>query len=317
MKKRKPENSCHCRFFLTMFLTLTLTLPGCIDEQNLNTCPVDVTLTFDNEENGTDRFAQNIQTVDAYLFDADGVYLFTQRAASELDHFHGMHLSLTPGDYRVVCWANLSNRSGLPNFVPGVTTIDECYVQIVSTATGDALYFAPKGNGSRATNSTGSGDNTLHVSSQENTTKHMSFVRGARVINVYIQGIEHTQNGAPGAPSVDATNLWSKYSFAFEPQSDKTTLTQQAAPTTTPDGEMYLTTFYSGLGEITPDMEIVVYNALGREVYRLNLATYLSENNVTDTDDIRIAFDFDDTFSLGVTVTIPDWESVDVGGSLI
>jgi hypothetical protein len=296
-------------------LTVLLTLPfsACVDEQNLDQCPMEVTLTFDYLENGIDRFARDINTVDVFVFDANGVFLFTQHVSkSDLNRFQSVRLDLLPGDYQVVCWANLTDHSGLSSLVPGVTTIDEAYVQIASSATGDALYFAPGGTN-------GMGDNKLHVNTMESTTKNMHFVRANRRINVYIQGIEYTQSGSGAAPSVDANNLWSKYNFASETQSNRISFRQQAHTTTTPNGAMYLTTFYSDLGTITSDMEIVVANSFGKIVAVINLQEYIAQHpNIGANDiDILITFNLDNTtMDLGVSVTLPDWESVDVDGTL-
>jgi hypothetical protein len=292
---------------------LTLLLPGCIDEQNLDKCPMDVTLTFDYLENGVDRFGRDINTVDVFIFDANGVFLFTQRVnKSELNAFQGVHLSLLPGDYQVVCWANVTDHSVFSNLVPGVTTIEEAYIQISSTATGDALYFAP-GAGSGQL-----GDNTLHVEPQESTTKNMDFVRAYRRINVYIKGIEYTQNGSVNAPSVDANHLWSMYSFGESP-SNKMNLTQNAVYTSTDDGMMYLASFYSDLGVITTDMEIVVTNALGQVVATINLWQYLAEHPGMGSDDIDILITFtllNNGLDLGVSITVPNWGSVIVKPNL-
>jgi hypothetical protein len=196
------------------------------------------------------------------------------------------------------------------SLVPGVTTIEEAYVQISSSVTGDALYFAP-GSGSGA-----AGDNSLHVPSQESTTKNMAFARANRRINVYIKGIEYTQNGS-GAPVVDANNLWSRYNFAFENPSNSMNFTQEAVTTSTADGVMYLATFFSDWGAITSDMEIVVTNALGQVVATINLQQYLAQHPGMDADiDILITFTLINGMDLGVSITVPSWGSVNVKPNL-
>jgi hypothetical protein len=264
---------------------------------------MEVTLTFDYFKNGADRFVRDINTVDVFIFDANGVFVSTQHLTkAELDAFQGAHLNLPPGDYQVVCWANVSDHSVFSALVPGVTTLEECYVQIASVATGDALYFAP-GAGS-------TGDNLLHVEPLQSTTKNMEFSRANRQIKVYIQGIEYTQNGSGNAPSVNANRVWSRYDFAFETLSNRINLTQRAAYTTTADGTMYLATFFSSLGAITSDMEIVVTNAFGQVVATINLQQYIAQHPGMSTDDIEILITFG--IDLGVSVTLPDWGSEDV-----
>jgi hypothetical protein len=287
--------------WMTVWLVFTMT--GCINEPNLDKCPIEVTLTFDYFENGADLFGRDINSVDVFVFDANGVFLWTQNIRkSELNQFQGLHLTLPPGDYQVVAWANITNHSIFSGFVPGVTTINDCYVQIASQDTGDPLFFAPgNGNGQIA-------DNSLHVKPQETTTKNMHFVRANRQIKVYIKGIEHTQNGASTAPYVYANNLWNKYNFANEAQSVRTNLIQEAGYAQTPDGRLYLATFYSGLGAITADMEIVVTNALGQEVARINLRDYVAQHPGINTEEIEILITFE--MDLGVTITLPGWEDV-------
>jgi hypothetical protein len=297
------------RFFqLVTTALLTLTLCGCIDEQDLDECSVDVTLLFDYTVNGQDRFDETVNTVDVFIFDGNGVYLFTQRLNKfDLDAFQGAHLTLPPGEYKVLAWANVSDHSRFSPFVPGVTTMDECYVRISSTTTGDPLYYAP-GTGSSANAS----PYTLNLPAGESVTKELEFARAHRTVNVYIKGIETTQNGSVTAPTVNATGLWSEYNFYFEtqPGGSNYEFFQQAALTSTPDGQMHLASFDSDFGEITDNTVITVRNSLGEVVATINLKQYLLDNPSANGDDINILITF--LTDLGVTITLPTWANVNV-----
>jgi hypothetical protein len=303
---------------LTTFL-LALALSGCLDDQNRDECSGDVKLLVRCTINGVERI-NDISTVGLFVFDEDNMpfsdhYLTPADFAGE-----GYRLTLPPGKYRLVSWANATDRSRFSPLIRGVSTLDRSYIEATSTRTGDALYYAPDQpnpyipatRGGEAPQPITRADYSaylLEVLPNQSVTKELDFVRAHRTINVYVKGIETLQTGTTS--TVEAAGLWNKYNFLFETQDSRMDFAQPTVPVTTLDGPMQLATFHFAYGEIRNDITVTLKGAAGTILTpAINLHQYLLDYPAADRDDINILITF--LSDLGMTITLPSWDAVTV-----
>ncbi len=303
-------------------LCLALTLGGCnMVNDDISKCVWDenATLTFHYlADDGTDLFPANISSVDAFIFDVQNVlvaYRHFDQAA--LDDFRGWKLTLPAGDYRALCWADIDDNSCFSSFTPGVTTLEQCTVQIdaAATATGDHVFYAPKkahpqsraaaSYGFAGTRAPGDAidysEYSFSIPAWKSVVKQMHFTRAHRTLNVYVQGF--SDGGQP--PIIEVSNLWGQYDFMYNTLDSKFNFTQAAHTVTTVDGPMTLSTFYFAFGEVLDDMVITIRKPSDNSiVYTVSLRDFLDDNPTADKNDIDLVIRF---FDMGVDVIMPDW----------
>jgi hypothetical protein len=284
-------------------LLFALTLAGCIDETGLDECPGDVTLLFGYSMDGADLFDAGINSIDLFIFDADGLFVSLHHLnRADLDNFRGLHLSLPPGDYKVVGWANVADHSRFSEFIPGYSSMEACNVIISATTTGDPLYYAPYNPHPNSIHPGGQPDSGygLTVPANASVTKEVEFARAYRRVNVYIEGFS-------GVATIEGRGLWAGYNFLCATQDLRLNLAQTAIQTNSPNGAMQTGSINFAYGEIPDDIMIVIRTPEGREAIAISLRQYLTDHPEADLDDIDILFTFMD---VGVSVTVPWWESV-------
>jgi len=288
-------------------------------------CQTTTILFTYTSDKGNDIFSDNIHSVDAFIFDADKKLVMSRRFESaELAQFAGWKVDkLLPGDYYVVCWGNVHDNSRMNNFASGVTTFDECIIQIpdIVTTTGDQIYYAPNikhpesrsGVATRATDPA-LRDHVFTVIAQKDNVKVMPFVRAHRTINVYIVG--YPDNSPPA--TVTGMQLATQYDFYYKTGNIYRNFTQTALPITTLIGDALLATFHVGYSPITENMEFILREGPnGKIIATVNLREFLRINPEAfgNTIDILISICCDcgpNPFDLGVSITIPPWLIHDV-----
>lgn len=294
---------------------MALALSGCMEE-DFSECLVDnnLTLTFSlTGTNGQDQFDTHIDMVDVVIFDAQGRYLMHHPVSKRmLGEFKGVTMTITPGTYYVVCWANVLDNSRLCRFVPGITSLEECSIEIVpSSTTGDQVYYAPYKDKPAAylsisdplSRSLGTEYELykIDVPVGSKVTKDMAFVRAHRTIHVYTKNLTI-------APQVSVKQLWSKYNFFFETQSLCYDFARIATSEQISGTEYHVTRFHSALGEITSNVNVDILSSIGNKLlYRVNMLQFVTENPPADTDEIHILVEFLE--DLGVNISVPEWVS--------
>ena len=302
------------------YLAALLLTEGCTSMyDDLSDCILEnTTLIFTYKDvNGNDIFPRDIHSVDAYIFDEAKKFVMHHRSESnELDMFAGWKLNLTPGDYYVVCWGNVGGNTRIDDFVKGVTTFDECTIQIPPsiTSSGNPIYYAPykKHPESRSgVLDTRAIDPSMqeygfHVVAQTENIKEMIFVSAYRTINVYIIGYP----GSATEPAmVTGTQLYAEYDFYYVTKDVTRNFTQPALPVTLPEGAL-LATFYVGFSEIKDNMNFILKKGEdGATLETVNLKNFLEEFPEEYNDTINIVIKFTE---LGVTITVPGWNNVPV-----
>ena len=305
---------------LLSVILLALIAVGCTKE-DLSDCVTenDVTLRFVlKEQDGVDKFSQHVNVVDLLIFDEDGLFVRCETINERmLAEFQGKKTKLAPGTYYVVCWGNVRENSALSALTPGVTSINDCFIEIPASATktGDPIYYAPyvRNTYSRAANLPQSRSLPpefaiweLVVPPMESVEKEVNFIRAHRTINAYVEGLVDEVNGTLYAPIIELEEAWSRYNFLFETLNYRTDLSQQSVLANTLDGQMYFSQFHVGFGEVIPDINVIIRRGSDREVIAVvNLKQFLTNHPDENKNDIHIQISFLDDH--GVTISVPGW----------
>ncbi|MDL2319652.1 FimB/Mfa2 family fimbrial subunit [Alistipes sp. OttesenSCG-928-B03] len=125
------------RLFL---VTIPLLWGSCAPiHEDLDRCEIYLEFVYDYNLEYTDSFIANVETVDVFVFDNEGKFLFTKHADCATELIDGKRMSLAGelkfGIYRVLTVGGLSesfsfaDRAG-EDFVPNVTTIEEATLRL-------------------------------------------------------------------------------------------------------------------------------------------------------------------------------------------
>jgi hypothetical protein len=306
-----------------VWLYLVVCLPllqGCIND-DLSMCPYpdNLTLTFRVEAGGID-IARTLNTVDVFLYDALDRFVEHKRAErSDLTIFSGVRFTVTPGEYRVLAWANASPGSRYSDLIPGVSRMEEGYIEM--SGAGDTLYYAPartnayKGEASLRAAATRADDpyslyRVVVPKEGGKVVKEVSFTRAYRSVSIYLKGLEFFDAGEITQEiGVEARNLATRYNFLFDTQESVLRNDARAfAGTMTPDGTLPTVRFFSAYGPVTDNMTFTLRNLPdGIRSITIPLREYLMENPPFSYDDIEILVEFLD--NVQVNITLPNWSS--------
>lgn len=290
------------------FPFLLLALSACINDDRDDCVTEDnLTLVFTYSDAKAGKTVTDYMThADVLLFDADGrLYLQLPATASELQA--GKRVTVPAGTYYAVAWANVHSNSAYNSFTPGVTTLDECLLQIDSNETGDQVYYAPYKEKPAATRA-GMTVYEVAVPYGERVVHTLDFVRAHRSIYVEIYGHRDGAGTTSVPATIVASQLWSRYDFHFTSQADRRDYRQQTVAYIDNSAVPYTAaTFHSAFGKINGVTNISVVRTSDQFTrVSVNLRQFVIDNALTDTDDIYIRITFLD--DLGVSVTVPEWK---------
>ncbi|HHV86371.1 MAG TPA: FimB/Mfa2 family fimbrial subunit [Petrimonas sp.] len=304
------------RYFVILLLPLLL-LISCIWEHPF--CETDNNLVLRLrllDTNGNDQFTNKILSVDIIIFDTRNNFVRSFRFdKTAFDSKNRVAMSLVPGIYRIICWANVTDHSKIMGAKQG-GNFKELYLEERSSDTGSPVYYAPAGNISRS----GSGDDfdytgfTVILPADKITEKTMDLRRVHRTINIYILGLENLAGFDGLNPKVQAKNMPFQYDFTSSSKPgrrDYIMTTQQ----NTRSALLYTAGFHSPAAAFSDDMAIHLLNSSGNIQLTdgLNLKAWVEENPPQDTCEFGILFTITKTSTgVCVTVTKPDWEDIDV-----
>lgn len=308
----------HC---LTLLLLTALVLQGCIDE-DLSSCPkadeTNLRLDFSyTDEGGADIFTNNIDGVDVFVYDTNGLFVKQRHVGKgDLSVFAGTELSLCPGDYRIVCWGNVGDKTTISEPTMG-SPFGEAIVKFATPKTraatqlgGDPLYYAPYDREF-------STPKVFMVSVPErgmaNATIHF---RNAHInIELYVKG--YTDKNAAGQsllPNVEMTGICAGYYFDLQtfgpPVTYKGVTTHQMV-----DGEeMAVVDFRTPLFLKDIDKKILIKKQSdGSLLTSVNLEEFISDNNIDINNTIRVTIPILVEFKdVEVSVRLPSWYRVPV-----
>lgn len=282
---------------------MLLTMSGCIKE-DLSDCDIsgNVRLVFHYTVAGVEKLTDHIQHLDVMFFDDQGKFLMDKRLGSqELAVKAELELTLAPGTYYFVCWGNVSDGSLYSSLEPGITVLSDCSIEISPGPTaGDPIYYAPsKPTPASRTLASEYELYKLEIPVGENVVRDVEFVKAHRTITVYLK------NAHGDTPKVQVRQMWKCYNFLFEPRTHKDDFTHITTPRQY-FGDVYdVAIFYSGMGQILPDMEVGVLHGTNEHLLHTeNIESFLTAHPSHDANDIHMVIEFSD---LGVSVTVPSW----------
>lgn len=291
-------------------MLLPLLFGGCIKEY-LDECPVltdNVRLDFVYKGDGTDDILLSmVNSVNTYVYDARGdKVLDTVLYRPELEKYRGVSLTLGAGEYRIVCWGNISDNSevsGADNYATAAVH-HPFYTAGGRVPTNDPLYHAVC--------------ETLSVASDGGSVTQTMQFRSAHIdMEIYVRG---GNVSSQALPVIEVTNLYPEYDFAMKPTyllRDTGYNTATYYPVCTYDtGKNAAVAIFSALRFASDDpVEIVLREEDGGEpIHVLALRDFLSSNDirVEDVQECRIPVQISFNRDLSVDITIPEWETPDV-----
>ena len=289
----------------TLLLLSMAALAGCF-EQDYSICPPERNLKLDFNLISEENFMQHISSVDAFIYDAEGAYIRTERITeSQLARYQGMTLDLDPGDYKMVFWANLGENTGLSRHDDGesgeVGHADHRFdSRGLVTVNGDQLWYGPSTPPTRASEGTPQENYALTIPEEGDYSDEILFTNAHRSLEIYVGGLSEL-------PTIEIEGLPTGLEhMGMEALAGTETASHETSPVDK-DGESYAATVFDTF--YFDDMEeimIVIRSAGGDELYRISLADAIAECEADpDARVIQLVF----TFMHGtVEVTMPGWQ---------
>lgn len=291
-------------------LTAFALLGGCIKE-DMSDCPPEVntslTFSYTGDTNDPAMFGTMIDRVDLFVFDRQsGQHILTKTIGkTDLRAFQGTELYLPEGDYRILAWGNAfdnteilySSLSTGRVHAPAYNTTPQSRI-----TTNDHLYY---------------GDYNITVPATDNVPQSVTGdipFHGAHInIEIFVKNFGHA-NVPATYPVVEMTNLMPQYDI-------QKTAMQPFATTYYPFVEWdAVNTVATSCFQV---LQFADYNTISVVIREpapdntvkatIDLRQYMFDNNITvngrNEATVSLLVEFTD---LGVTVTIPDWESGDM-----
>jgi len=294
-------------------LSVSLALTSCIAEDNTLCFPKEnVTLLFSLPDGaGNDIFAGNISAVDVIIYDAAGTYIMTQHVDKEaLAKFQGVRMQLKPGAYYLICWGNAHDNTkynGIENL--SVPTVTYSVINTGNTVGNiDPLYYAGS-IATRAANLPGACYVTIPETGGWQGTA--IFTAAHRQIEIYVKGYNETGNTLP---NVELTNLPAGLCLSNMAQlSDRSIVgSRRATQSVTVQGQQYAAAHFRTFPfEDNNSITINIISPItNKPIFDVTLREAMAQGINSDPIVIRIVIEFKST---GVTVTIPKWNSEDIG----
>lgn len=293
----------------TYILLATLVFAGCDLTDDLSKCPpahnTVLRFFYDGDPDRPVSFAEAVDGVTLLVFDGGGQLVETIDAPkSALGSDNSYKMTLDPGDYTVVCWANATNghTQFAINSITDGRLKNPCRQTTADNAidTDDPLYF-------------GTTDITV-VDKQQNTGDIQ--LEGAHVkIDVCIKGFGQANDPA-SYPIVEIVGDIHDYGIMKDRLGPVSELYRPAVE------------HDSGRGTMCSKLNIMLFDddnnlvlsvidpATGNVAHTIDLEQFMLNNNISVENRNEAVLDIMIEFTgLGVTVTLPDWESDDLNPS--
>lgn len=298
-------------FAISLLLFSVCMFGGCISE-DIDSCPpeLDNNLILKflySDAQGTDLFAENISQVDVFIYDSqDRLVQKKQVNESALNTFTGTELSLEPGTYRIVCWANALQKTRFEN--ENVTDLFKnallinADIDANNTApNGDALYYAPFPTQSFL----------VTVAPEKIETKEIAFASAHIRIEVFVKGFEDRLNsqGSLLPPAVQLTDISSGYDFQMQTSAKMISFLDIAQYQIIDGQSMAVIKFNTPLfKEDTSTQLLIKKQSGGATVTTIDLKDFIQKNNISFSGNqpivIPILIEYK---SVGIDITLPGW----------
>lgn len=310
---------------LSLLLLIALVLHGCIDE-DLSSCPkpnqTNLRLDFRyTNEGDADIFSNNIQGVDVFVYDTDGLFVKHHHVSKDLLSLStGTDLALCPGNYRIVCWGNVGDKTTIAEPAKG-SPFSEATVKFATPKTrtankggGDPLYYAPY---DRELDGELSQAKAFMISVPvEGTATATIHFRNAHInIELYVKGFEDKNAaGQSLLPDVEMTGICAGYYFDLNTFGPAVTYKGATTRQTVDGEEMAVIDFLTPLFLKEIKKEILIKNQSdGTTVATVNLDDFIRDNNININNTIKVTIPILVEFNeLMVSVKLPGWYRVPV-----
>jgi hypothetical protein len=313
-KNKERQNMIEISKILRVILSLLplLSLQGCF-KQDYSMCPPDYNVRLDLGLAGNDDFAENVVSVDAYIYDVAGNYLYTEHLdKSELNDYRGLQLWLAPGDYRMVFWANIGTNTVVRGDVGDAGYVgysDSSYNAggfVIADA--DRLWYAPCVDQRGDDRGIPQDYYSLRVPAEGVYSDTVLFGYAYRSIEIYVEGLT-------ALPTLYIEGAPERVGFmGMKDLPTRTVTVSHETESVEQSGVEYATaTFDTFYFEDTAEsgMEIVILNTAGTELCRTSLADAIAQSGADSTArTIRLLFKF---LSGNITITMPGWNSTTPG----
>lgn len=291
-------------------LLLPLLFGGCIKEY-LEKCPVtadNVRLGFVYTGDGADDiFLDVMNGVSVYVYDPEGRKVSEKTLDRQaLERERGVSLTLEEGEYRVVCWGNVSDNSQVAGAEDYATAVvhHPLYASGGRIPTNDHLYYAAY--------------ETLAVPAGGGTAAETLEFRSAHIdLEIYVKG---ENVGRQSIPVVEVTNLYPEYDFSMNPTMQRLASGYNTATyypvCSYDDGKGCASAILSVMRFASDDpVEIVLREDVeGEPIHVLAVEDFISSSGirVEDLQECRLPVQITFNRDLSVDITIPEWETPDV-----
>lgn len=298
-------------------LLMTLLLTGCI-KQDLSGCATPGELRLKPElynSNGKPLLAEKVNSIDAFVYNIDNRMEAHQRVVKDSrNQFPEIVFALEPGDYRVVCWANIEAETrivGLENKLP----LENCYLETLSDETGNKLYYAPQRTPTdrpdpvtRGPESDGLDYDLYTVTVLPNQTNYreMLFTRAHRTVNVFLNNYEIIDETE--LPQIRFVNIPVRSDFLLRTDPSRKTYQSQTVFVETTNGKRMMVALNAMITSFTDDMLIEVIGNSGKEIVTtVNLKQYVEKNSsrIDDMNEFNVEISY--LMNGSVEINLPDW----------
>jgi hypothetical protein len=290
-----------------------------------------------------DVFLDNVLTTNTAIFDEEGT-LVMDTITSSAHHlsFKGIRIYLEPGNYRLVSWGNTGTNTTLrdvethyiadqPN---GYVTYDAIIDGMVDDS--DLLFYAPNTVDTRADAGTGEGNSTgefLLTVTEEGHNSTLNFRHAHRRVEIYVKNFDDGTGSI--TPDIRLTGLPRGLTFIGMKDIDlDDKITDDAHVSTVmptesvrgtiggQEGNYAFAPFHSFFFNVDEQFEMeeeeiiyvnVVNPRTGATVYTTPLRDHIpyGQDNPDSNQPIMLLVEF--LGNTEVSVTIPDWDEIDVG----
>ena len=287
------------------FLLLTL-FAGCTRENTSDCNPANVTLRLSYVyRHSANMFTQEVDNVRLFIYDMSGNLVRSVIDTPVSQTGSTLDIYLEPGDYRFVCWGNLTPLTTV-NEQPthGLSSVYHTDHTLGAATNGDPLYYAPR---IRDLSNPDADMLTATIPATGNVIVELDFTAAHKTIEVAVKGYRDSNN-EPN-PLIECTGLSSGYDFSLQALSGTQMTYGQQGTIETRATDYSVVTFNTPLFESDTATEIrLVRKSDNTLIETISLSDYLTQHGIElthgDWDKISILIEFND---LGVIVDVRPW----------
>lgn len=254
-------------------------------------------------ENNTDLFAENINQVEVAVFDSKGDFVMRKTITKEsLDAFQGVRLNLDPGQYRMVCWGNVTEKVIYPDLTG--KNIQDILIEHIdlekkTSENGEQLFYAPYIKDITKPEQDIFTFNILDDRTVINET--LNFTAAYNTLEVYVTHANET-------PVIEVENLAGKYTFDMLPSFLEMSYRQTPQLINTSKGEQIGAIFY--IPQFLKDNNILVNIITSNYTWEINLNDFIEANDIATNPTIHNLIRIQVTYIDGnITVNVPNWDN--------